>query len=500
MPYNTNNTVPSSDLRDFYDNAQTLDDVVNSGSSEATTRTGKKVKTLTGIQEQVTQIGQSANQSAQSAAGSAAAAAQSAAEAAGSAAATGYVAPPFPDVWAPLSDDLKMIAGYPVNTKLISFSRASTATYIDKSGVLQTAVVNEPRFEKDGLLIEGQSTNLIANSNNLTGTGWSNEVVTLSVIAAAGPDGVSGATSVIPTTASGIPSVVSAFSPTSFVSGGNITSSFFVKPAGRSVVQIIWGGGANGISSACANFDLSTLQTGGNVTGSVSLIPLANGWFRCSATTVITGNLTDSGLLNVGLVVITSVTDSRRPISTGNGVDGVLVFGAQLENSNSTSSYIPTTGAAATRADDIPRIDPINGGFDNVTISCEISRNWTASGVPNTAPRIVSTRGATPLNAWEIAFNATGLMVNSFGGQSNSSSLVPGFIDGQIVTSIKSPAGLTTVIPSGKVVGSQITAPGCVSPIYLGNNKEASRPLFGHIRNLRIWHRALSDNQIKGLR
>lgn len=132
MPYNTNNPVPSSDLRDFYDNTQTLDEVVNSSVSQATTRTGKKVATLSGLQTQVTQIGQSASQSAQQASQSATSAAHSAAEAASSAAATGYVAPPFPDVWAPLSDDLKMISGYPVNTKLLSFTRASTATYIDK--------------------------------------------------------------------------------------------------------------------------------------------------------------------------------------------------------------------------------------------------------------------------------------------------------------------------------------------------------------------------------
>ncbi|MEH4695746.1 hypothetical protein PO377_19765 [Atlantibacter hermannii] len=104
-----------------------------------------------------------------SASASAASAAQSAAEAASSAAATGYVAPPFPDVWAPLSDDLKMISGYPVNTKLLSFTRASTATYIDKSGVLQTAAINEARFEKQGLLIEGSSTNLYLNSDTFVG-------------------------------------------------------------------------------------------------------------------------------------------------------------------------------------------------------------------------------------------------------------------------------------------------------------------------------------------
>ncbi|MFB4893339.1 LamG-like jellyroll fold domain-containing protein [Enterobacter hormaechei subsp. hoffmannii] len=40
--------------------------------------------------------------------------------------------------------------------------------------------------------------------------------------------------------------------------------------------------------------------------------------------------------------------------------------------------------------------------------------------------------------------------------------------------------------------------------IYIGRGAGSSTPgarmLNGHIRNLRIWHRALSDIQIKGLR
>ncbi|MBN4697627.1 hypothetical protein H4F31_23635, partial [Escherichia coli] len=49
--------------------------------------------------------------------------------------------------------------------KIVPFSRASSATYINKSGALTIAEINEPRFEKEGLLIEGQRTNYFTNSN-----------------------------------------------------------------------------------------------------------------------------------------------------------------------------------------------------------------------------------------------------------------------------------------------------------------------------------------------
>ncbi|WP_227656717.1 hypothetical protein [Aeromonas caviae] len=85
---------------------------------------------------------------------------------------------PLPDVWAPLSDSLRMITGYgrdvlvgsDVVARMVNFSRNSTATYIGKDGQLKTAAANEPRFEKEGLLIEGQSTNLF---NKAAGTNFS---------------------------------------------------------------------------------------------------------------------------------------------------------------------------------------------------------------------------------------------------------------------------------------------------------------------------------------
>lgn len=55
------------------------------------------------------------------------------------------------------------------------FTRNSIGTYFDANGVLQTAAVNEPRFNYDpetgefqGLLIEGAATNLLLNSNVLS--------------------------------------------------------------------------------------------------------------------------------------------------------------------------------------------------------------------------------------------------------------------------------------------------------------------------------------------
>ncbi|HFX7227392.1 TPA: prophage tail fiber N-terminal domain-containing protein, partial [Escherichia coli] len=91
-----------------------------------------------------------------------------------------YVLQPLPDVWIPFNDSLDMITGFSPSykkivigddeitipgDKIVKFKRASEATYIDKSGGLCIASVDEPRFEKMGLLIEGQRTNTLYYSN-----------------------------------------------------------------------------------------------------------------------------------------------------------------------------------------------------------------------------------------------------------------------------------------------------------------------------------------------
>ncbi|EPE9483158.1 prophage tail fiber N-terminal domain-containing protein, partial [Escherichia coli] len=87
---------------------------------------------------------------------------------------------PLPDVWIPFNDSLDMITGFSPSykkivigddeitmpgDKVVKFKRASTATYINKSGVFSVAKIDEPRFEKEGLLIEGQRTNYFVKSN-----------------------------------------------------------------------------------------------------------------------------------------------------------------------------------------------------------------------------------------------------------------------------------------------------------------------------------------------
>ncbi|MED0089254.1 tail fiber protein, partial [Escherichia coli] len=98
---------------------------------------------------------------------------------------------PLPDVWIPFNDSLDMLTGFSPSykkivigddeitmpgDKVVNFKRASKATYINKSGVLTEAAIDEPRFERDGLLIEGQRTNYMLNSENPASWGRSSNM------------------------------------------------------------------------------------------------------------------------------------------------------------------------------------------------------------------------------------------------------------------------------------------------------------------------------------
>jgi len=70
------------------------------------------------------------------------------------------------------SPTLDLVFNGPTLDPQLTFTRASTATYFDSSGTMQTAAVNAARFDYDpvtlalrGLLIEEQRTNFTLNSN-----------------------------------------------------------------------------------------------------------------------------------------------------------------------------------------------------------------------------------------------------------------------------------------------------------------------------------------------
>ena len=238
---------------------------------------------------------------------------------------------------------------YPV----VPLTRASTATYVDVDGVLKTSAVNEPRFDWTGgeraLLLEAAATNLLNTQTFVShsGTGLNRDSVTVS----------------------GVFPAVCTFSPLT----GTVPHYAYLDPTSLSVTAGVTYAISVWIGTPAPFAFVSGGSTGFG-TNQWLVINTATGEIvhaqNCTGRTAAF-----DGGWQVTMLVAATITASQVSVATGtsNGsnvrlpwfvsADPFIVFGAQVEASDTPTSYIPTNGTAVTRAADIAA--PIDlSGFD----------------------------------------------------------------------------------------------------------------------------------------
>jgi hypothetical protein len=264
----------------------------------------------------------------------------------------------------------------------ITFTRASSGTRVNSSGVIESIASNLPRFDYDpvtlapkGLLIEEQRTNLLTYSSEFDNSAWLKTNVTLSS-GILSPTNSLNAFRVTNTSAANVLSynITGNFS-------GTYTFSFYAKSNGGTQNYIgIWDRFGAGSVTVARDFtsELSTTE-----------------WRRVSISITV-------GAGSTSLYVY--LTRDRVAAT----VD-FFAFGAQLEAGSSPTSYIPTTSATVTRAAD--NASMVGSNFSSWynqsggTFYVEADRPYLT--VTNTNAVALSANDSTPNERMELRYTGS---------------------------------------------------------------------------------------------
>jgi hypothetical protein len=227
-----------------------------------------------------------------------------------------------------------------------SFSRASTGSYFDGSGVLRYAAVNT-----------------ILQSQTYTNATWTVARGSFTGSSAIAPDGTNTATLFKEDLQTGVHGGVQ-FNLTS-TSGQSATASIYAKAKERSVFVLRFQDNATGANGAAAEFNLSngtisvSAINSGTFTGATaSISSVGNGWYRCSVTSTVSTNLCSYRME----LCQTSGTLSPGNFSggsyAGDNTSGIYWWGSQFEISSTVGTYSPTTSSA----NSAPRFDHTYNG------------------------------------------------------------------------------------------------------------------------------------------
>ena len=432
-----------------------------------------------------------------------------------------YVLQPLPDVWIPFNDSLDMITGYGPGTKkvtidgeektissdkVVSFSRASTATYINKCGVLTVAGINEPRFERDGLLIEGTRTNLLLNSTDPSKWNKASGMI----LNKSGVDNFGFTYGKFTFKEEMVGQNV--FGSIATVSGNKgfdvtgsekyVTASCRVQSGTPNIrcrfrFEEYNGSAFNYLGEACVNLtDLSVSKNGG-AADRITIRAVkdeASKWifFEATIKALDTENM-------IGVMV------QYAPPSGGSiGADDYIYISTpQLEGGASASSFIVTGETATTRASDMVSVTMNNNLYGApFTVLCEAHKNWDTA--PNAAPRVFDTGGhqsgaSIILGFGSAADGPDGFPYCDIGGSNrrvNENASLQKMIIGMRVKSTYD----TCCVSNGSISAETKTTWRYITNAAIfrfgGQTTAGSRHLFGHIRNFRVWHKALTDAQL----
>jgi len=365
----------------------------------------------------------------------------------------------------------------------ITFTRASSATYTDASGVVQTAATNAPRWDYAGgvlrgVLIEEQRTNLMLRSGDLSAAPWSEFHNTGS------PPVITGNNAVAPDGTTTAARVV--FPAVSAASNYAIVSQAFTGAVAAFTFSV-W------LKGSVGGEQIYLLTTPNGTLFFRSRVTLTTAWQRFSVTaSALDGN---QWFFQIG----TDLRDTSQTATTGGTV---YMWGADVQQGAFPTSYIPTTSVSVTRAADSMSMSPaalfsgVTAGTFNVEaiMSAANNANYCAlfsanDGTTNNRMQMYQVGNTNNISCLTVAASV-GSGAPVFGA------MTPGTAFKAAMTHRS--AGFTTAFNgvTGPTDATPSPNPAILTAFTLGNGLGLA-PMTGYWRRLTYWNRALSDTEMQ---
>jgi hypothetical protein len=408
----------------------------------------------------------------------------------------------LPRFWSSWADAPFLDLNYQTHVALYgveTFSRPSGATYFNNRGRLVEANGNQPRFnfnpatqEPLGLLLEDATTNLLANSSDLTSAAWVKNNTTASSGGGIGLDGANTLSVLTKTSEQGtVTQELETFPVNSF-----LTASVYLKKGTLDDWVYL------NMGDRYAWFNLATGTTGTMIAGGTNIVSVATsmtsmggGIYKCVFTVATTG-ITDSYLRIAG-----DVSDQGFWGTVG---ATVLLAGAQVEAKDHATSLVLTTTEPVTRAADtlyITSTEVPDLAFADAegTVIADIA---LIQPVDSSAATIVSIddgdASAATSDRVEISRTASGAFQTSIvtagaSQMSISGSSIPQNTDVRLTAAWKVNDAMASV--NGAIIGTDtsVTVPTGLNRINLAARSAAdSAVASGHYRRVRVYGKRIT--------
>jgi len=358
-----------------------------------------------------------------------------------------------------------------------------------------TSVPNLPRIDYSGtegaLLLEPQRTNSLTYSEQFDNADWvKTGGVSFTANYGISPDGYQNADLLYPNSTGVNRESYKAYG---YSSGLNYSFSVYAKAGGLNWVFIgtDYIGGGKG-----AWFNLSTGVVGTQTSGYTATIENAgNGYYRC----IVSYN--QSVASNYYTVILTDADNSFSV--TKNGTDGILIWGAQVEQGAYATSYIPTLASSVTRVAD----EASKTGVSNLIGQTEgtLFADFEIDGDLN-ATRIVFIVSSVGAADFVVFFISGGLLYARMRATSGGALIdvtKSGFTIGRHKVAVGYAANDLTLYLDGVFVGQNTSASvAFTSPLSVmdvGQNTAAINQLGGEISQALLFKTRLTNDKLAAL-